>query len=435
MKALKKIMDAALKYKESILLAAFLLSIFYFVKMPIMWDEIVYNLNAKYFLGLTDFYDNFRPPLYSAILMPFYALSAESLAKIIPNIFLILFALATYYLAKSFSKKPLIAALFLLSFPVVIYWSNSFMTCIPSSFFIVVSVIFLKKYENKPKFIYLALSFLFSAITFLTRYPLGLSYGILVLLYFIFVKNKNLNHFILSQFFFFIPVIYWIKALGFELFVSIFQAAESDASTPLFFMLNYFLILGLSGLLLPLIFRKKFEKQDLWLIIPVITFLAFFQLFGHKETRFLMPLLPFIAIMLSRIRLKEAFIFLAIILSFVSSIYLTILPSRPYYNIFNAAFSQVSEFFLDKPDEVVLSNMVAYCLYYTKNQCLIVSWEPEYFINRVDETNASYLLISDNSIAHPYYSSNQSYYEAYALEKKINIGLENIYIYKIEKGE
>jgi 4-amino-4-deoxy-L-arabinose transferase-like glycosyltransferase len=426
-------MKTELLKKEFMLLLIFFSLIFLFANMPIMWDELVYNLNAKYFLGLNDFYDNFRPPIYSLILAPFYALNFEFLLSIVPKIFLILLITVTYFLSKHFTKNPFFACLFLLSFPVIIYWSNSFMTSIPATFFILLSIIFLKKYEKMQKFIYLALSFTFCALTFLTRYPLGLIYGIIVLLYLIFIKDKKFNHFILSQLFFFIPILFWINKLGIDLFISIFNAAASQIESPLFFLINYFLILGISGLLIPLVFKKKFKKKDLWIIIPIFSFLSFFQIFKHKETRFLIPILPFIAIMLSRIKIKKLLIYLTIILSFTSALYFIVAPSRSYYTVFNSAFNQVSEFFIDKPEKVILSNMVAYCLYYTKNSCILVSWEPKDFMKTVNETNASYILISDNAIAHPYYSSNQSYYDDYILEKRISIGLENIYIYGVKK--
>lgn len=419
--------------KELLIILAFLVVIFFFTNFPIMWDELIYNLNARYFLGRIDFFDNFRPPVYSIILSVFYLLNIESLNTVLPKIFLILLLLATYFFAKSFTKKPVNSLIVLLSFPVITQWANSFMTEIPSAFFAICSLIFLKKCAEKYELKNLLLTFFFATLATLTRYPMGLIYPVVVALYLIYVKKKNWLHFIIGNLIYLAPIILWVNFISLEIFISAFKAAASDASSPAFFLANFFIIFGLSGLFLIKLFRYKFKKEDYWLIVPILSFLIFFQSFSHKEARFLISILPFIAILIAKLNIKQGFLLAFSIITFAISAYFIIYLSSAYSNIFNNAFSQVAGFFKDKSDEVILTNMVPYCFYFTKNPCFMVAWEPEWFVSRINELNASYLLISDNKISHPYYSNNQSFYGNYSLEKKINIGFENIFIYKAKE--
>lgn len=410
--------------KELILLIILVISSFIFINPNTEWDEYVYLLNAKYFAGEKIYFEDIRPPLLPLTLSVFNLLNIESLNFLLPILLFTLLLLVFYKYAGDY--KPL---LLFMTFPIVLLYSQKFMTSIPSTLLVLTSVMLMKLHAEKKSNKFLYSSFLTASLAALTRYPLGLTYFIITILYLVFLKKKNIKSLIIAQLFFFLPIILWVYYIGVEPFYYAFLWASNSISF-LHYFTNSPMIIGPSLLLLFFLFKYKYKREDLWFLTPLIVLFLFFQLFSNKEDRYLIPILPFLSILLIKcFKIKENNYIALIIIFFIISLSF----SFAYFSSFcdnSEGLNELREEFTDINNVNLLSNFWPICSYYTGNTCYALIEPLEELNERIDYTNASYIIISD-AYSYPSYAVNESVFSNYSMNKLINDKCEKILVYKV----
>ena len=151
-------------------------------------------------------------------------------------IFSIVAALSMFYIAKRITKWPLFATLLLIFTPIFAVASHNFMYDVPVLAFFLISVaLFIKGLEEDNK-ISLAISSIFVAIAFLTKYNAILIFPILSLYAYLKRKPKYIAYFLISFILIFLWSIYELYRYGAVHSISFFfrwHATESLSSSVL----------------------------------------------------------------------------------------------------------------------------------------------------------------------------------------------------------
>jgi 4-amino-4-deoxy-L-arabinose transferase-like glycosyltransferase len=267
---------------------------------PIWWDGAVYLGMGKYLfsLGQIGLWEPLRPLVFPLILGTFWKLNLNPI--LFGRILEIFFSLGSVYLVYLIGKTyknefvGLIAATLLCFTPIFFDFSFRLYTEIPSTFF-ALSAIYLFMKKN------LSLSAIFCALAFLTKFPQGLV--LLTLGLFSFKKIKDTIKFgtiflisILPYLIFnylkynsiFQPLIdgnYIIKNAGVWIFIKPWWYYFSEILNQ-----NILYIFAVIGIILTLKYKHKY--------IPIIFTLIFiyFTRLAHKEPRFIILFLPYLAI-------------------------------------------------------------------------------------------------------------------------------------------
>jgi 4-amino-4-deoxy-L-arabinose transferase-like glycosyltransferase len=354
-----------------------------------------------------------------SIISIFYILGFKNLIfPIIPFLILIFF-LASFYL---FSKDYK-ALILMFCFPIFLMYIGKLMTAILATAFVLLSLFFMKEYFIKKKDLFFYLSYLASSLAFLTRYPLGINLLAITLIYFLFEKKKTYFKPFLGLIIFCLPIIPWFNYIGIDSALSALNYVSSESGFFYYFQ-NILIVLGLSVLFLIFIKNYKYEKKDLFFLIPLILIFAVFQYIHHKEPRYLIPILPFAATFFSKIMKNNKYFFALSIIFFILALNFSIIF---YKNLCNNLdnFNEISNFFQSKDKALILSNFWPQVSYYSNNPVLAIS-EPCNINKRVIDSNASFIVVSSFN---PCFNSDYSDYE---LIKVIsNNSCEIINIYKI----
>jgi len=267
------------------------------------------------------------------------------------------------------------------------------------------------------------LSYLFSSLAFLTRYPLGISVLIVSLLYLFFSKKKDYAKMLIGLIVFFIPIFLWGNHIGFETFFLALSYVSNNSGF-FYYFINIFTILGISILFLLFVKNYKYNKKDLFFLVPLLVIFLTLQLMTHKEPRYLIPLLPFAAMFFSKLMKFDLVFILLILVFFTFSLYYSMF----FYEIIcsvNDNLVELSRFFEDKSDVLILSNFWPTVSYYSNFPSLAIS-EPCNIGQRVADSNASYIVVSSFN---PCFNSD---YSGHDLVKVINNdSCEIINIYRI----
>lgn len=405
--------------KELVLLILIVFSSIIFIKPNIEWDEYVYLSNAKYFLGEDVYFESMRPPIMQSLISIFYILKLDNLIfNILPLVILSFFLFSLYLFSKDY--KVLIL---MFSFPIFLMYFEKIMTSILGASFVLMSLFLMKKYFLTKKDIFFYLSFLASSSAFLSRYPLGINLVAISLIYLIFEKKKNYLKLFIGLIIFCMPIIPWVNYMGINSMLSAFNYVSVDSGIFYYFM-NFITIIGLSFIFLFFIKNYRYEKKDLFFIIPAFLIFSVFQLIKHKEPRYLIPILPFFAVFFSKImKNNKSFLILSAIFFIFALNFSIVFYSLLCDNSDN--FSEISEFFKDKDKEMTLSNFWPIFSYYSGNPVLAIS-EPCNINQRVIDSSASYIVVSSFN---PCFNGDYSNYE---LVKVINNNsCEIIKIYRI----
>ncbi|MDD5418005.1 MAG: glycosyltransferase family 39 protein [Candidatus Nanoarchaeia archaeon] len=269
----------------------------------INWDEAVYILNAKHFAGENIYFELFRPPVLPLILSPLaFFTKSYLILKLIPIMLNGGLVVLVYKLSKQYidEKTALFSSLFLATNTLFQQYSVKLFTGLPMCFFAFLAIYFFMKKKT-------VLSAFFMAVTFLTRYPGGLIF--LILLYYLF--KKEFKKFALSILIITAVITPWViynyyqspenEAFYFVKY-GILYPSEAPAESPLYFFEHGFDIYSASIFLAPfLIYSVAKLKQNKFIAVCVVLLFAIFSFFqfslsGHKEIRYLLITVPFFTI-------------------------------------------------------------------------------------------------------------------------------------------
>lgn len=342
-----------LKYKHMIFLFlfTFILRIFFYIFVKVRyWDETVYLSLAKdlaknffhYTLsgaGWGDFIPfgtfpyswpniGFRAPLLPYTLSLFYMIKLSFLSKIFVPIVSATNSVLVYVLAKKLFdvKTGLYSGILFFLIPLNLLWGFRVSTGIYGVFFLLLAFLFFWKgfeeRDNKSKIFF----GIFLALSILARYTMLIIIPVF-LIYFL-IRDRNLK--ILKDKYLWFGILGFLVVMlpwffyGIHFYSNPFGAFIHGTTgsnfwggiQPIYFYLQYFYksfsILGLIFIASIVYFFKKKLFSDKRVYLMLIWFFFFFivvSLIGHKEQRFLLPLLPALSILsgffMSKIKWKK----------------------------------------------------------------------------------------------------------------------------------
>lgn len=283
-----------------------------FIPHDLWWDSSVYIGMGKYIFsfGKIGLWEASRPLVWPIILGFFWKIGLDPvlMGKIMVTIFSLASTILVYFITlKSFNKKIAIFATLFFSFsPTFLKFNNILFSEIPSTFFLLLGVYF---FFSKKHFF----SGLFLGMAFMTRFfqiflvlPIMIFY--LLLFYKKKVSFKELSLFLIALMIIIVPFIILNFCLYKDPFYPFTLQAHMSQNTgwifyqPVSFYFinlikeNFFVIFAILG------FFFMFKKREFNKLVIMSLFLvpfSFYVMKNHKEMRFLIPLLPFLYIIVS----------------------------------------------------------------------------------------------------------------------------------------
>ena len=311
--------------KDTRILLFILIAIIFIVKILfflhryhlVTWDEAVFLGMGKWIFsgGEIGIWENIRPLGLPFLLGLVWLIGLD---YIMSSGFLILFftigvVVFTYLLSERLfgQRVAIIASIITYITPILFYHSNRIFTGIPALFFCLAAIYFF----TKKRFI-LAAILCFTAFFF--RYPAGLIFVVVQILLFIdyyykpsingildnFKKNVwpflkfNITFAILMIFFFILN-----KLVHGSYIEPILMASEHQSTfVGNVYGLDYFIFYPVALITSNLLFLFALyihirKRKILYALIPFIVFFAYFQIIPHKTERFLILLIPYLAIL------------------------------------------------------------------------------------------------------------------------------------------
>jgi len=429
------------KWLIAIFVIALLVRIIFVFSTPVkIWDETVYA-NLGYDLsnnpldysvannGWSDFIPSggdsfyawpkmgFRAPLLPYLLMPLYFFNLDFLI-----IFFIAFVGAlsvclVYLLGKKLfnEKVGLYSAILFLLIPLHVIYSAKILTGVLFTFFVLLTfLIFWKGYEENNKK-YKVLFGVFLALALLSRYT-ALWIMPIFLIYFLvrdksikFLKDKYLWYSVLAFFGTLIPwFIYGIFEYNNPIGAFIHGAKASGywgglQSWTFFFEYwwQMFSIIGFIFLiaLIYILYKKDFFKKEIYLLLIWFAFFLGMAIYmPHKEDRFILAIVPTIALIsgyfIDKIKRYKNIVLIGIILISLFSL------SSQFYTTYNNSYTDTNKCFLDgnrflenvDKNSVVITDESTVVYYYTKLETkfypnpwsyeLLNSWTKDYYSDK-----------------------------------------------------
>jgi len=394
---------------------AFIIRIIFVFSTPVqIWDETVYA-NLGYDLsnnpldysvahnGWSDFIpsggDNFyawpkmgfRAPLLPYLLMPLYFFHLDFLVLFFVAIVGAFSICLVYLLGKKLfnEKVALYSAILFLLIPLHVVYSAKILTDVFFTFFVLLTFLsFWKGYEEGNKK-HKVLFGIFLALTLLSRYT-ALWIMPIFLIYFLvrdnslkFLKDKYLGYSILAFFGTLIPwFIYGISEYHspFGAFIHGFKASGywGGLKSWTFFFQYWWHMFSISGFvfivaLIYILYKKEFFKKEIYfLLIWFAFFLGMAIYMPHKEDRFILAIVPTIALIsgyfIDKIKKYKKFILIGIIIIALLSL------SSQFYTTYNNSYTDTNNCYLKslnflnnvKGNSVIITDESTVVYYYTK---------------------------------------------------------------------
>lgn len=396
-------------------LAFIIRGIFVFATPLKIWDETVYaNLGydlSKNILdysvahnGWSDFIPSggdsfyawpkigFRAPLLPYLLSPIYFFNLGFLA----NFFIVLVGALSVCLVytlgkKMFNKKvALYSAILFLLIPLHIVYSAKILTGVLFTFFVLLTFLsFLKGYEENNKK-HKILFGVFLALALLSRYT-ALWIMPIFLLYFLvkdkslkFLKDKYLWYSILAFFGTLIPwFIYGIfeykNPIGAFIHGAKASAYWGGLQSWHFFFDYWWQMFSMIGIifviaLIYILYKKDFFKKEIYLLLIWFAFFLGMAIYmPHKEDRFILAIVPTIALIsgyfIDKIKKYKKFILLGIIIISLFSL------SSQFYTTYNNSYTDTNNCFLEgnkflqnQENALIVTDESAIVYYYTRQE-------------------------------------------------------------------
>lgn len=276
----------------------------------VWWDEAVYIGIGKYLYtgGSIGLFEKIRPLMLPIFLGFLWVLNLDPL--LFGRLLVLFSSLLNLYLIyligrKIFDSKVAVFASLLLAFTLFYYsYSYLLLTGILSTTFALISVYFFIQERN---FRNIAISSFFLGVAFLTRFPQGiLLIGFLI---FLLYKREFKNVALLFAVFLLTITPYLIFNLfkyG-SIFTPFFKASEVITEyswlyshTPLFYIKELFFQNYLFIFIIPFLFYFYRERKGTLILLILIIFFSFFTTSVHKELRYSLIFIPYLALLSSR---------------------------------------------------------------------------------------------------------------------------------------
>lgn len=303
----------------SLILILFLLVVqLIFVSFPNTpwWDEAIYVGMAKfvYSFGKIGFWEYFRPPIWPIFLSFFFKIGFTiKNIHIIQALISMVFLIFTYLISEKIKPKSGVLSILLISSTLLYFgFIHVLLSVYLSLLFAIISIYLFTKQRY-------FLSGVLLSLSFLTRFPQGLlllGYGLVFLVDLIIHKDnkqkvktiKNglitLLGFILT----FVPYAIHSKIYYGGYFNPIIFGSKVAADTAKFFqepLLFYFKVILLNNFLyiFAIIFIILYIKNKLWsdknktiIFVSLILFFTYFTYNSHKEARYILVAIPYLAV-------------------------------------------------------------------------------------------------------------------------------------------
>lgn len=317
------------RYLIVILLFSFILRVIYlFIDYPLWWDSHVYIVIGKYIFsqGNIGMWESFRPLIHPFILGLIWKLNLSPLivGKILDLTISLIVIYLTYFIThkifqenKHHKNIALLSALIFSITPNFIIFTGLILTEPLAILFGLLAIIVIINYEQKNKqSIHLFLAGIFLSLSFLTKFPQGLWFASVIIVY-SFRKielQQKIKQLTLLTIGFILPVIPYL-ILNYILYNNPFEPFITGSwivttSTWLYKsgFSYYFITLFLETpiFLFTIIYLYYFTKEKhfndslklITLLIPILTFIYFLTV-PRKEIRYLVTILPFLTIITS----------------------------------------------------------------------------------------------------------------------------------------
>jgi len=348
----------------------------YLNKAPLNWDPSIHIINtikyAQYLQNITKHFNiveffqlsNYYPVFVYLTTFPLAFLSGGNY-KIIAfsgSIFFGFSLLFLYLYTLQLFKKNNLAfyCTFIFSFFITINQSSrDYMLDLPLTTLLIISLYFLEKYRKNFRIKYIYLFFLFFSFAQLTKWY-AFVYLLIPIIFFLSHINKNkinlpIKHIVTNMVMFLSIVSPWYLINFVVLFIKSSRAWFGETVTKsnilsfdfllshlkllIMFQINFF---GFLIFLLSLFLLIKSKYQRKWEVILVILFnYIFFTFIPNRNIRYLIPVMPFIAIVMSYgitifIQSKQAlirFLYTAFLVYYVISYFILTfgIPIQPRY--------------------------------------------------------------------------------------------------------
>lgn len=319
----KKEREVTIK-KEFVFLAIILISnavtlvYFFDANKGYWWDETVYlglarNLFEDKGYQINTGQETFRAPLFPFMISGIWKIFgfSETVIRLLPIIFALGSALIVYFFAKKLYNVEIAlwAVLIISTTPMLIFFSEKFLTESLFIFLSAVSLYSLYIATEEKKYFYYIVSGIFISLSFLTRYP-GFLLGIVYILYPLLTKKKPKT--LIKNKFYILGIISLLVILSpwlfFNyqnsgspiefLFVQLETVGPEFYSAPWYFHFRHWLeIFGLIGFFAVPGILKMFSARknpDKLILLISIAALIFLMLLARKEQRYLISfLVPF----------------------------------------------------------------------------------------------------------------------------------------------
>ncbi|MBW3016852.1 glycosyltransferase family 39 protein [Candidatus Woesearchaeota archaeon] len=293
----------------------------------VCYDCSIYISQAKYIfsLGASGYFESLRPLVLPIILGFGWLLGID--AVVFGKIVSISFSAATiflvYEICRQMKKKPAgtFAAILLAITPLYFLYSGKILTGIPSTFFALISFYFFMKRRY-------ALTGLFAALAFMTRFPQGIllvSYSLVFIVQLIVSRKLKMFKQISRDYTkLFVP--YFLVVISFLIF-NAFKYSDADTLVEavfwpfvhgattisksglwmyqgdiFYYFVNLFrenyLIIFSVLIVFYYFYEKMYKKANYnFLLFTPLLFILYFTQMPHKELRFALVFLPYIAIL------------------------------------------------------------------------------------------------------------------------------------------
>jgi 4-amino-4-deoxy-L-arabinose transferase-like glycosyltransferase len=413
----------------SLMILVNILTVIYFLgtERGLWWDEVVYLSLGRSILkgsyGILPNRDIFRPIVFPLLVALSFMFDGEVLIRIIVEIFSILGVLSTYYLGKKLydTKIGLLSAFILSSSPLYAFFSQKILT---ETVFITLSSLALTTFyigiEKNKKFIYIS-AFL-TGISILTKY-----FGFFLLIfYLIYILLRKKISMIKEKEFYLILIILFLTLTPWFLINNLYYGnpiggmfENADIYLPLhanepfyFFFVNSWQIFGLTFIFIPIGLYysiKKFDNNNLLVLIACVLPFIVFSLTQHKEIRYMAAFLPaFSCVSAYGIQNipKKLKVYTLVLLGFLIMInfYLgskSVAQEKIEFNALKEGSIFIKN--LTSPDEYIMSESYPYLSYYADRASIRPPKEKEDFYKLFDKHNITFVFVDVMELGNPNY--------------------------------